>query len=204
MNPNDTIDVRIWQAIIAGGFVAVGWLVNGWRSRREAASLRAEKLRDYHRALYAEIGATLANLWGEENLRRSADNIIKRMRVDDGFVPLIPREHGDYVFNALVTEIHILPRRTIDPIVAYYSQIKAVAAHADDMRGDAFRALAQERRIEMYSDYIEMKEQLRDFGVYANRLIRAFAEGGNAGADAAAARLNSQVLVPSDPLQGSG
>ena len=50
------VDVRLWQAVIAGAFVAAGWLVNGWQNRREAARLRDEKLRDVHRALFAEIG----------------------------------------------------------------------------------------------------------------------------------------------------
>ena len=204
----NAIDVRIWQAIIAGAFVAAGWLVNGWRSRREAAALRAEKLRDYHRAIYAEIGATLANLWGDENLRKSADALTKRMEEDPAFVPLIPREHGDFVFNALVTDIHILPRRTIDPIVAYYSQIKAIGAHADNMRGEAFRAMTQDRRIKMYADYVEMKEQLLQFGVFANRLIKAYADGGDAAAERTARQITSPPVSspgadPSGPLQGS-
>ncbi|MGB3243095.1 MAG: hypothetical protein WBB25_01060 [Sulfitobacter sp.] len=211
MNVLTAIDVRVWQAVVAGAFVAAGWLVNGWQNRRDAAALRAEKLRDYHRAIFAEIGATLANLWGDENLRSTADGIISQMRGDPEFVPFIPREHGDYVFNALVGDIHILPRRTIDPIVAYYSQIKAIAALADDMRGHAFREMSQTRRIAMYSDYVEMKEQLVQYGLFATKKIAAFAEGGNAAADkvkapsnvAAPKRVSTPDAGPSGPSQGS-
>ena len=212
MNPFSDIDFRIWQAVIAGAFVSAGWLVNGWQNRREAAALRAEKLRDYHRAIFAEIGATLANLWGDENLRSTADGITSQMRGDPDFVPFIPREHGDYVFDALVADIHILPRRTIDPIVAYYSQIKAIAALADDMRGEGFRLMAQTRRIAMYSDYVEMKEQLVQYGLFATKKIAAYAEGGNAAADKVNAPVNaggdtSSVNIPgadrSGPSQGS-
>lgn len=196
-------DARIWQAVIAGAFVASGWVYNGWQNRREAARLRAERLRDVHRALYAEIGTTLANLWGDDNLRDQADRMIRKMREDPDFVPFIPREHGDFVYDAIVAEIHILPRRTIDPIVAYYSQIKAIAAHAEDMRGDGFRALVQDRRIEMYSDYVAMKDQLLQFGIYATKMIAAFSEGGNEAADRLAAKINTQVADQSGPSRES-
>tara|TARA_R110002110_G_scaffold77667_8_gene204022 strand:+ start:2171 stop:2803 length:633 start_codon:yes stop_codon:yes gene_type:complete len=197
-----SLDARIVQAVVAGSFLAVGWIVNGWQNRRDAARLRAEKLRDYHRALYAEIGTTLANLWGPETLAAQAETLMKQMRADETFVPFIPREHGDHVYNALISEIHILPRRTIDPIVAYYSQIKALAAHADDMRGDGFRNMGQSRRIAMYSDYVEMKEQLLQFGLFATAMIKAYAEGGDAAADQVSARFNTQGADPSGPSQG--
>ena len=31
------LDGRIWQAVVAGGFVALGWIVNGWQERRAQA-----------------------------------------------------------------------------------------------------------------------------------------------------------------------
>jgi hypothetical protein len=202
----EAVDARIWQAVVAGAFVAAGWVFNGTQIRRDAARLRAERLRDVHRALYAEIGSTLANLWGAANLADEAEKLVKRMRADPDFVPFIPREHGDHVYNAIVADIHILPRRTIDPVVAYYSQIKAVAALADDMRGQAFRKMSQERRIAMYEDYVLMKEQLLQFGLYATAVIAAFAEGGDAAAarvKGPTAQISSPGADPSDPSQGS-
>jgi len=195
-------DARIWQAIVAGAFVALGWIVNGWQNRRKATALRAEKLRDYHRALYAEIGTNLANLFDEKRLDSYAAGLIEKMREDSKFVPFIPREHNDYTFDALIREIHILPRHTIDPIVAYYSQIKAIAALADDMRGEAFKTMSQDRRIAMYSDYIEMKKQALSFGRFANAMITAYSNGGAGAAEAEAARFNNPAADPSGRLPG--
>jgi hypothetical protein len=195
------IDPRIWQAVIAGAFVSVGWLVNGWQNRRSAAHLRKEKLRDFHRAIHAEIGTNLANLWDEKRLESYSAGLIEKMREDDGFIPFIPRERNDFTYDALIGDIHILPRQTIDPIVVYYSQIKSIAALADDMRGAGFKAMAQDRRIAMYGDYIEMKKQALQFGRYANAMIVAFSDGGAPGAHAEARRFNTRAAVRSGPSQ---
>ncbi|MBN2906324.1 MAG: hypothetical protein JXJ18_06430 [Rhodobacteraceae bacterium] len=176
------LDARIWQAILAGAFVAFGWLVNGWQNRREAAALRAERLRDAHRALFAEIASNLANLRSVEALTGYRDDLIARMRADPGYVPLIPRERNDTIFRALIAEIHILPRVTIDPIVSYYNQLFALEALIEDMRGERFKTLEQERRIAMYSDYIDLKTQALNDGQYALRMIAAYAKGGPAAA----------------------
>ncbi|MEX3014392.1 hypothetical protein [Gymnodinialimonas hymeniacidonis] len=195
-------DARIWQAVIAGVFIGSGWFVNGWLDRRAASALRREKLRDMHRAIYAEIGNYLANLWDEDRLQAYADAMLDRMRADAEFIPFIPREKSDTLFEAFTTEIHVLPRYTIDPIVAYYSQVRAISSLIDDMRGDGFKAMTQDRRMAMYADYIEMKKQALQFGRYANAMITAYAEGGADRAKAEAKRFSNPVADPSDRSQG--
>ncbi len=195
-------DARIWQAVVAGVFIGLGWFVNGWLVRRDAAALRAEKLRDMHRAIYAEIGNYLANLWDEARLDTYADAMLERMRNDADFVPFIPREKSDALFESLTPEIHVLPRYTIDPIVAYYSQVRAIASLIDDMRGEGFKAMSQDRRMAMYADYIDMKKQALQFGRYANAMITAYAEGGADRAKAEARRFSSPVADQSDRSQG--
>jgi hypothetical protein len=185
------LDTRIWQAVVAGGFLAAGWLVNGWQNRRERQQDRTERLRDSHRALYAEIGTNLDALGGPEALDAHAAALIARMEGDADFVPFIPSERPTPVFDALVEQLHILPRVTIDPIVAYYSQMQAVTALADDMRVDAFRALAPERRVAIYRDYIMMKKQAFFYGDYALHMIAAYAEGGKPAAERAARAFNT-------------
>lgn len=197
------VDARIWQAVVAGAFVSAGWVFNGRQNRRDAARQRAERLRDVHRAIYAEIGTTVANLVGPQTLAEQGKEMVTFMREHPDFVPFIPREHGDHIFDAVIPEIHILPRRTIDPIVAYYSQIKALAAHSEDMRGEGFSAMVQSRRIAMYEDYIAMKEQLVDFGLFATAMIKAYADGGDAAADRVSAHFNNPDEDQSGPSQGS-
>ncbi len=198
----DDLNARIWQAVIAGAFIGLGWFVNGWLNRREAAALRQEKLRDMHRAIYAEIGNYLANLQADLQLVDYPKSILERMQQDSDFVPFIPHEHNDAVFQTLLPNIHVLPRQTIDPIVAYYSQVGTISSLANDMRGETFKTMDQDRRMAIYSDYIEMKKQALQFGIHANRMITAYAKGGAAAADAEAKRLNTPVSDPSDRSQG--
>ena len=191
------LDTRIWQAVVAGVVVAVGWLVNGWQNRRERRAERAERLRDAHRAVYAEISAYLANLVSAEALGAHREATVARMRSDPAFVPFVPRARADRVFEALVGSIHILPRVTIDPIVTYYSHVDAIGALTDDMRGPEFAALAPDRRIAIFEDYMAMKALALDYGRHALRLIEVYADKGKAGAEAEARRLSSSAAGPS-------
>ncbi|MEM1131143.1 MAG: hypothetical protein AAGH83_11580 [Pseudomonadota bacterium] len=172
------LDARIWQAVVAGAFLAMGWLVNGWQNRREAAKLRAERLRDAHRALYAEIQHNLDNLGSAEQLTEYRESMLARMEENDSFVPFIPRERHNTVFKAIVDEIYVLPRCSIDPVVGYYSQLAALEMLIDDMRGETFKTMSPRRRSEIYSDYIAIKLQALSYGRHALSMIDAFARGG--------------------------
>ena len=192
-------DTRIWQALVAGVVVALGWLVNGWRNRRERRADRAERLRDAHRAVYAEISAYLSSLVSEEELDAHRARVVERMAGEPDFVPFVPRTRSDRIFEALVDQIHILPRVTIDPIVTYYSQIHAIEALAEDMRGERFAGLAQARRIAIFEDYMSMKGVALAYGRYALRLIAVYADAGKAAAEAEAVRLSSSAAGRSGP-----
>ena len=195
------LDPRIWQAVVAGAFVALGWVVNGARERRATRSLRAERLRDLHRALFAEIGVQVTNLGSEARIRADAAPLLERMEADEAFVPFIPRERGDAVFRSALEDLSILPRVTIDPIVAYHAQLAALAALTDDMRGAAFARLSADRRRAIYLDYVEMKVQAFRFGRIATHLIYVYAQDGKDVAEQKAAAL--KVIDPpvTGPLQ---
>lgn len=194
------IEPRIGQALIAGLVIAIGWLTTAIFGELGKTRARSEKLRDYHKAIYAEIGNTLESLWEPGESDAYVDALLKRMRDDDDYVPFIPREHHDHVYNAVIAEIDVLPRQTIDAVVAYYSLIKSLAALAEDMRGDTFRTLENARRIAMYSDYVGMRKQAFLFGKYALKLIKAYSDGGP---KAAQAVISSRGVDPSARSQGS-
>ncbi len=205
------IDPRIWQAVIAGAFVALGWIMNGWQNRRERRARRDERVRDVHRALYAEISAYLNNLGSEQALDIFCADMVARMQDDPDFAPLIPTESDDLIFTAIVEEIHVLPRTSIDAVVLYYRQLGAISALISDMRAPSFRALAAGQRIQMYSDYIEMKKQALRYGVYSLRLIAVYAKEGAEAAkrdeeairqEAAPASVNTPDADPSGRLSG--
>ena len=182
-----TIDARILQAVIGGSFVALGWIINGRRNRRAEARLRAEQVRDLHKAIFAEIKPYIVALKRDISEEFEAE-MIERMKGNDletgePFIPLIPRESNDAVFQSAIEHIHILPRQTIDPIVAYYSQVKTISTLIEDMRSHDFRRISAERRIAVYRDYIRMKSVAKDMGEYAQRVIAAYADGGKKAAE---------------------
>lgn len=195
------LDARLWQAVIAGLFLAAGWIVNGWQERRSKAALRREKLRDYHKALFAEIRDTLAAFDANSGGEAEADEVLAKMKAKTSYIPFIPRERHDRVFSVLLHDIDVLPRQTIDAIVAYYSVLDSLASLAEDMRSDWFksRTTAQSRRIALYEDYREMRLRAFALGDYALGLIDAFSNGGAKAADA----FNSRAVARNVPQQGS-
>ena len=172
------LDPRIWQAIIAGGFVAVGWIYNGKRNRRDARAFRREQRRDLHRAIFAEIATNLSNLRSADELYARASEVVETMEADESYIPFIPRPARDRIFRQFEGSIHILPRVTIDRIVRYYYLLDRIDAFVEDMRGEAFRALSVERRKNIVSDYFEMQVTALFFGRLANSLIATFEEKG--------------------------
>lgn len=171
---------RLWQALIAGLVIATGWLTSALFTELGKARARAERLRDYHKAIYAEIGNTIHSLYAGG---AAGQAVLDRMSAEPDFVPFVPREEHCHIYDAIVGEIDVLPRQTIDAIVAYYSLTKTIAALADDMRGDTFRDLTAERRRAIYADYTDLRKEAFRFGQYALGVITAYSDGGAAAAD---------------------
>lgn len=176
--PFDWSEVRVQQATIAAIVVAVGWFA-GFALRETGRLLtRAERLRDMHRALYAEIKHNLRILGDAGALRDYGNDMLERIVAADAHVPFIPSERNDTVFRTIVGELHILPRVSIDAVVSYYSHVAALEALSEDMRGHEFRAMTPRSRAELYADYIGIKLRLIDHGNGAMRIIDAYARKG--------------------------
>ncbi|WP_147103555.1 hypothetical protein [Tateyamaria sp. syn59] len=162
------VDPRIWQAVIAGLFVAVGWIVNGWQNRRDAARLRREQREDVQRALVAEIKHYLEVLEGED---LNAAWEAMQPRIANGYVPFLPTEYNDMVFQSVLENIHILPKEVIDPVVKYYSQLNAIEVQIADSRLKPFvegtDEASRKRREIAYFQYLQMKQRARTYAVEA-------------------------------------
>jgi hypothetical protein len=192
------IEPPIWQALIAGLVIASGWLTSAIFSELSRAPGKSECLRDYHKAIYAEIGTALNTLFDSGEAEAYTNQIIARMQADPTFVPFIPRETHDFIYSAISGNIDVLPRQTIDAIVAYYSLTASISALADDMRSKRYQTLGPDRRVEMYRDYAKMRVLAFSFGSYALKLIKAYSDGG---ARAAQVVINSRGAGQSAPLQ---
>lgn len=196
------IQTPVWPALIGGLVIAAGWLTTAVFNELARNRDKEERLRDHHKALYAEIQDTLSAYYGEGEATPHAQKIIDKMSTDPQFVPFIPKENRDRVFTALVADIHVLPRQTINPIVAYYSVISSIAALANDMRGERFQTLEQDRRIAMYRNYIQMRERAYSYGRNTLKVIDAYAEGGPKAAQAKLDILSTPVMGQTGPAQG--
>lgn len=164
------------QAVIAGAFLAIGWWVVALQNRRRDANLRAERVRDVQRALFAEIRAYLAVL-RRDDIAAYGEQIRDRILTDPGYFPVIPTERNDAIFRAIVGEIHVLPRDTVDPIVLYYGQLNAIAAIIQDLRELDVARIGAERAANIYRDYISMKLEALQLGDHALEAIRANIDG---------------------------
>ena len=164
------------QAFIAGLFIAIGWWVVAAQNRRRAAELRAERVRDVQRAIFAEIRAYLAAL-RRDDVGAYGARIAQRILTEPGYFPVIPTEHNDAIFQAIVKEIHVLPRDTVDPVVLYYSQLNAIGAMIADLRSLDTVRIGPERAAAMYRDYISMKLGAIELGEGALTAIRSNMDG---------------------------
>lgn len=171
------LDPRVAQALIAGAFVALGWLVNGQANRRRDAALRTERVRDVQRALFAEIRAYLAALKSLD-LTMYGGEIERRILTEPGYFPVIPTEKNDSIFKAIISDIHVLPRQVVDPVVLYYSQIEALHAIIADLRALDVSQIGPQRAAAIYRDYIRMKRTAIDLGEEAMLMMGAWLTGG--------------------------
>jgi hypothetical protein len=167
----DIIDPRVQQAIIAGLFVAVGWVFNGYQNRKRERRRRLERMQDVQTALIAEIDHYVVTL-KQFDLSASWSRIVTAMEDDAKYIPVVPSERNDTVFSALIAEIHVLPEPVIQPVVGYYNQVFAVDAIIDDLRSELFREMDQVQRIGMYTDYIALKQEALARGEAAVRALR--------------------------------
>ncbi|WP_298257296.1 hypothetical protein [uncultured Litoreibacter sp.] len=165
------IDPRVQQAIVAGVFVALGWVFNGHQNRKRERRRRLERVQDVQTALIAEIDHYVVTL-KLFDLSASWSRIVAAMEEDAKYIPVVPSERNDTIFTALVAEIHVLPDPVIQPVVGYYNQVFAVDAIIDDLRSDLFREMDQVQRIGMYTDYIALKQEALARGEMALRALR--------------------------------
>jgi hypothetical protein len=141
-----------------------------WRSR-------IERVRDIQTALQAEIRSHRETL-EEYKDDRFVDGVVARMSEDAAYAPLVARRGDAQIFEAIVSNIHILPGSVIDPIVIYYRQWRSIGAFVDDLRSDAFVALPSIRKVEAFKDYFEMGAYAFDL---ANAALEAIAASLRAG-----------------------
>lgn len=157
------ISPQVLSAFIAGSFLAAGWVFTHWLSLRRDRANRAERVRDVQRALFAEIRAHVATL-RRHDLADYGEVIALRIEAEPGFFPTVPTEANDAIFRAILPDIHVLPRDTIDPLVLYYSQLNVISAAVADLRALDADRIGPKRAAALYRDYITFRLEALDLG----------------------------------------
>ncbi|QIR84794.1 hypothetical protein [Paracoccus sp. AK26] len=187
-------DPRVVAAMIGGAVVAGGWVVTHLLSARRDRAARAERVRDVQGALYAEIRVHVATLKGQ-NLPRYGAEVEALILKDDGFFPVIPTEHNDRLFSAIVEDIHVLPFRVVDPVVQYYNQLSTIGAMIADLRALRLDSMGAVRAARMYRHYIEMKIEAIALGEEAMAFLVTHLTGGRAAVTALSDSLQKARLA---------
>jgi hypothetical protein len=134
---------RVIAALIGAIVVAVGWLFNSRRERQQSRARRRERVVDIQKAIRAEIKA-LVEAPQNRDLSGSLERGMARFDAEtpeEPYVPFIPHEKHDTVFQALVGDVHLLPTETVEPVILYYNQTVAIGMMAHDLRSEKFAAL---------------------------------------------------------------
>ena len=167
----------LMSGLLIAGSALFGLVFNAGVARQDAQRLRRERREDVQRALVAEIKHYVQAL-NQFPLDQAWEDMAPRIR--NGHIPFVPSENNDTVFNAVLADIHVLPRHVIDPVVKYYSQINEIEAAIQDIRSDVFRTggdVQDNRRRElMYREYLEVKLRALDYGKRALAALDATTE----------------------------
>lgn len=180
MNPGATLLApQPLAAMIAGGFLALGWVFTHWLTIRRDRAQRAERVRDVQGALYAEIRVYTDTL-ESQRLPHYGAQVEGQILRQPGFFPVIPTENNDRIYAAIVDEIHVLPFKVVDPVVRYYHQLSVIGVMIADLRALDAAKVGPERAARMYRHYIEMKIEAIDLGNDAKLFLHTHLTGGNA------------------------
>ena len=180
----------ITAAFISGAVSLVVVQLN-FRAERKAERLRREeKVRDFQIALRAEIMSDLLNMQVADR-SEFLSAVTGAYEADPAYVPVIPRLASNVIFDAIVSEIQILPSKVIGSVVRYERLRESLGHFAEDMRAQSFRELAPARQLLMYGDYLAMTDRLEALASEACDSL------------AASLGVSSSVADPSNPTPAS-
>ncbi|MEM7733309.1 MAG: hypothetical protein AAF280_11075 [Pseudomonadota bacterium] len=171
--PDTWVGPAIIAAVIAAMVNVVGFLLSGRRQRQSERRRRREKRVDIQTALKAEIDHYVATLSNDKmNLDEFWKDIVLRMEQDPAYIPFIPAEKNDMVFQSVLQDISILPGPVVEPVTYYYNQVVAISALIEDLRSPDFRntdpargpVMTQDQRIAIFTDYIGLKNEALEAG----------------------------------------
>ncbi|MEO0370698.1 MAG: hypothetical protein AAF231_04500, partial [Pseudomonadota bacterium] len=166
---------------IAAVVTLLALFVSGRREIQLERRRRRKRRVDIQTALKAEIDHYVTTLSNDKmNLDEFWKDIVLRMEHDAGYVPFIPAEKNDMVFQSVLRDISILPGPVVEPVTYYYNQVVAISALIEDLRSPDFRntdpargpVMTQDQRIAIFTDYIGLKNEALLAGQKVSRALQ--------------------------------
>lgn len=160
----------LYQGLMAGTVVAAGWVFTFiFHTHREEAS-RHRTLTELMLALRSEIFNYLDDLERNELTLEKVDETVDEILKGEGQTPhhpFIPSGKRAIVFDILSQSLGLLSSETLQPVVAFYTQLQDVETMAHDLQKDSFRQLSAQRRADIYRDFGQMRLRAEQAGCRA-------------------------------------
>jgi len=165
-------DVRLWQGLLAGLVVVLGWLSTFLFQEERVAQDRRAKEIDLLLALHAEIGNYLAK-FQEDNYAEKLKEF-EALKSNRKKLPLhfIPTQADMVVFPAMLGQMTVVNDVALHWVVQFYTQVTDISAFSNDLRQETF-ATANTRRfkVEKLINLVEMQQTAITLGRIALEAI---------------------------------
>ena len=165
-------DVRLWQGLLAGLVVVLGWLSTFLFQEERVAQDRRAKEIDLLLALHAEIGNYLAKFQEDNYAERLKE--FEELKSNRKKLPLnfIPTQADMVVFPAMLGQMTVVNDVALHWVVQFYTQVTDISAFSNDLRQEKFATVNTRRfKVEQLINLVEMQQTAITLGRIALEAI---------------------------------
>lgn len=166
-------DIRLWQGLLAGLVVVLGWVSTFLFQEERIAQDRIAQESDLLLSLRAEI---LNFIWKfqQEDFDQAIANLEKLKRDRRKRLPIhfIPSQAEPVVFRSVASNLPLIDDVALSLSVQFYAQMEDIAQLSRDIQGPEFSTLGnRDFRINLLIKYVEMQKLAITLGLIAIRRI---------------------------------
>lgn len=166
-------DIRLWQGLLAGLVVVLGWVSTFLFQEERIAQDRIAQESDLLLSLRAEI---LNFIWKfqQEDFDQAIASLEKLKRDRRKRLPIhfIPSQAEPVVFRSVASNLPLIDDVALSLSVQFYAQMEDIAQLSRDIQGPGFSTLGnRDFRINLLIKYVEMQKLAITLGLIAIRRI---------------------------------
>jgi len=172
-------DIRLWQGLLAGLVVVLGWVSTFLFQEERIAQDRIAQESDLLLSLRAEI---LNFIWKfqQEDFDQAIANLEKLKKDRRKRLPIhfIPSQAEPVVFRSVASNLPLIDDVALSLSVQFYAQMEDIAQLSRDIQGPEFSTLGnRDFRINLLIKYVEMQKLAITLGLIAIRRIEEVVSG---------------------------